>query len=66
MINLGYRANKNNKINYNLVFINSSENSSEIYHGTIIDIADFDNGLLTRYTYEKNTVIIMGTLDGVM
>lgn len=58
MINLGYRANKNNKINYNLVFINSSENSSEIYHGTIIDIADFDNGLLTRYTYEKNTVII--------
>lgn len=58
MINLGYRANKNNKINYNLVFINSSENSSEIYNGTIIDIADFDNGLLTRYTYEKNTVII--------
>jgi hypothetical protein len=58
MINTGYRANKNNKINYNLVFINSSDNSSKIYEGTIIDIADFDNGLLTRYTYEKNTILI--------
>ncbi len=58
MLNLGHRINRNSKINYNVLFINSSSNSSDIYEGTILDIADFDNGLLKRSTYEKNTVII--------
>ena len=58
MVNLGHRINRKNKINYNLLFINSSDNSTDKYQGTILDIADYDNGLLNRYTYEKNTVII--------
>jgi hypothetical protein len=58
MLNLGHRINKQNKLNYNFLFINSSTNSSEFYNGTILDIADDDNGLLQRFTYEKNTLFI--------
>lgn len=58
MLNLGHRINRNSKINYNLLFVNSSSNSTDIYEGTILDIADYDNGLLRRSTYEKNTVLI--------
>jgi hypothetical protein len=58
MLNLGHRINSKNKINYNVLFINSSGNSSEYYNGTILDIADYDNGLLQRLTYEKNTLLI--------
>lgn len=58
MLNVGYRFNKNNKLNYNFVMINSSSSSNEIYQGTIIDIADYDNGLLVRKVYEKNTIFV--------
>jgi hypothetical protein len=58
MLNVGYRLNRNHKINYNLVFINSTNSQNEIYKGTIIDIADYDNGLLQRKIYEKNTILI--------
>ncbi|MGF1584720.1 MAG: TonB-dependent receptor domain-containing protein [Bacteroidales bacterium] len=58
MLNIGHRINMQNKINYNFLFINSSGNSSEFYNGTILDIADDDNGLLQRFTYEKNTLLI--------
>jgi hypothetical protein len=58
MLNVGYRFNKNNKLNYNFVLINSTNSSNEIYQGTIIDIADYDNGLLVRKVYEKNTILI--------
>jgi hypothetical protein len=58
MLNLGYKFNKNHKLNYNMVFINSSDNSNEEYRGTIIDIADDNNGLLIRKVYEKNTILI--------
>ncbi|MDD3875587.1 MAG: carboxypeptidase-like regulatory domain-containing protein [Bacteroidales bacterium] len=58
MINLGYKMNRNHKVFYNLVLINSSENSNEEYVGTIIDIADNGNGYLNIKTYEKNTIFI--------
>jgi hypothetical protein len=58
MFNLGYRFNKNHKLNYNFVLINSTENSNEVYKGTIIDIADNDNGLMVRKIFEKNTLLI--------
>ncbi|MFO7873161.1 MAG: carboxypeptidase-like regulatory domain-containing protein [Bacteroidales bacterium] len=58
MLNLGHRIDRHNKINYNFLFINSAGNSSEFYNGTILDIADHDNGLLQRFSYEKNTLLI--------
>lgn len=58
MINLSYKYNRNHKINYNLFLINSAENSNENYKGTIIDIADYNNGLMIRRIFEKNTILI--------
>lgn len=58
MLNAVYKFNNNNKLKYNFIFINSSEQSNENYNGTIIDIADNDNGLLNRKTYEVNSVFI--------
>ncbi|MCU0350860.1 MAG: carboxypeptidase-like regulatory domain-containing protein, partial [Flavobacterium sp.] len=58
MLNAVYKINNNNKLKYNFIFINSSEQSNENYSGTIIDIADNDNGLLNRKTYEVNSVFI--------
>ncbi len=58
MLNVGYAFNKNHKINYNFVLVNSTDNSNEIYKGTIIDIADYDNGLMIRKVYERNTLFI--------
>jgi len=58
MMNINYTFKTHNKINYNFVYINSSKNATGIYEGTFIDIANDDNGLLTRKTYEKNTILI--------
>jgi len=58
MLNVVFKANNKNKLFYNLLFINSSENANEQYKGTIIDIADNDNGYLNRRSFEKNTIII--------
>lgn len=58
MLNLQYKMNSSHQVNYNLIFINSSEQKNEDYQGTIEDIADFDNGRLIRRTYEKNTLLI--------
>jgi len=58
MFNAVYKINNANKLKYNFIFINSSEQSNNNYEGTIIDIADNDNGLLNRKTYEVNTVYI--------
>jgi hypothetical protein len=56
--NLSYKINKKNSLRYHFLFINSSSNSTERYEGTILDIADYDNGLLVRKTYTKNSVFI--------
>jgi hypothetical protein len=58
MLNLGYKFNKDHKISYNLILINTSESFNEVYKGTIIDIADNDNGLVIRKIYERNTILM--------
>ncbi len=58
MLNVGYKLKKKHKLNYNLIFINSTDNTFDKYEGTIIDIADYNNGLLIRNTYKKNTILI--------
>lgn len=58
MFNLGYSQNKNNRVNYNFFLINNASNSSETYRGTIIDIADNNNGLMIRRIFDRNTIII--------
>lgn len=66
MLNAGLKLSKKHNVNYNLLFINSSQNSNEQYKGTIIDIADNDNGYMNRRSYERNRVMIhqlLGTHD---
>ncbi|MFW5792853.1 MAG: TonB-dependent receptor domain-containing protein [Bacteroidota bacterium] len=64
MFNAGYEINNDSRLNYNFILVNSSNQTNEDYHGTIIDIADYDNGRLIRGTYEKNT-LMMNQLLGV-
>lgn len=58
MFSAAYRMNTRNKISFNTLFVNSSEQSREIYTGTIRDIADNDNGLKQRANYQKNTLMV--------
>jgi TonB-dependent receptor len=58
MINIGYKINNSNKINFNSLFINTSSLSKEEYEGYIVDIANDGNGLIRRNKFEKNTLWI--------
>lgn len=58
MLNAGYQFSASSSLYYNLLFINSSNQLNENYQGTILDIANYDNGLLSRKTFEKNTLFI--------
>ncbi len=58
LLNTGFSLNKNHKIHYNFLFINSSENETEQYTGLLIDIANDYNGLLIRRNYERNSIFI--------
>lgn len=58
MFNANYRINEKNKIAYNFLFVNSSDQSRDIYSGFIRDIAEDDNGLIQRGTYIQNKILI--------
>jgi len=58
MFNAAYRLNNNNKISYNFLLVNSSNQFRDTFNGTIRDIAEQDNGLIQRGTYIKNTLMI--------
>jgi hypothetical protein len=58
MANIGYKINKNNKLNFNTLYINTSSQSKEEFYGFIVDIANDGNGLIRRFNYEKNSLWI--------
>jgi hypothetical protein len=58
MFNANYKINKNHNIRYNLLFINSSEQSKDIYKGYVRDLAENDNGLILRNTYVQNQLMV--------
>jgi len=58
MGNVGYKINAKNKINFNSIFINTSNQTKEEYEGFIVDIANDGNGLLRRLFYERNQLFI--------
>lgn len=61
MFNANYRLNKNHKIGYNFLFVNSSEQTRDTYLGTDRDYEN-DNApadlLVQRGTFTQNTVFI--------
>lgn len=58
MLNLGYKLNKANKVNFNSVFINTSSLTKEEFSGLIVDIANDGNGLIRRNEFKKNALWI--------
>lgn len=58
MLNLVYSINPNNRVSYNFLAINTSNQTVDEFRGTIVDIADFDNGFLRRTTFIKNTLFV--------
>lgn len=55
MFNADYKINDNHKIGYNLLFINSSNLSNDIYDGYLVDIAESETGgIIQRNTYVQN------------
>ncbi len=58
MFNAGYSINDNHNMAYNFLFVNSSDQSRDIYTGFIRDIAEDDNGLIQRGTYIQNTLMV--------
>src|SRR5690606_10505302 len=58
MFNAGYEINDNHKLSYNLLFVNSSDQSRDSYRGFLRDIAENDNALVQRATYVENTLFV--------
>lgn len=58
MFAANYRINENNKISYNLLFVNSSDQSRDSYYGFIRDLAEDGNGLIQRGTYIENRLML--------
>ncbi|WET01034.1 TonB-dependent receptor [Flavobacterium sp. YJ01] len=59
MFNANYRLNKNHKIGYNFLFVNSSEQTRDTYFGSDRDFDNSDASLqVQRGTFTQNTVII--------
>ncbi|MBZ4037227.1 TonB-dependent receptor [Flavobacterium sp. 17A] len=59
MFNANYRLNKNHKIGYNFLYVNSSEQTRDTYLGSDRDFDNSDASLLVqRGTFTQNTVMI--------
>jgi hypothetical protein len=58
MLNLGYKINNSNKLSFNSIFINTSSQTKEEFTGSIVDIANDNNGLIRRNKYDENSLFI--------
>lgn len=58
LFNANYIVNAKNKLSYNFMFVNSSEQSNDNFTGFIRDLAEEDNGLLQRGTYSQTQLFI--------
>ena len=58
MFNANYKINQHHTLKYNFLYINSSEQSRDLYYGFIRDLAEDDNGLIQRNTYIQNKLMV--------
>lgn len=58
LVNIGYKINKGNKINFNSVYINTSSLSRKDYIGYYVDGGEANDGFIRRNVYDKNTLMI--------
>lgn len=62
ILNLGYRLNQKNTFHYNVLYISALNDKVESYTGTIMDIADYNNGLLLRKVVVRNALLVQQLL----
>lgn len=58
LFNANYIIDSKNKLSYNLMFVNSSTQTNDIFTGFIRDIAENGNGLMQRGTYSQTKLFI--------
>lgn len=58
MANIGYRIDNSNKVNFNTLFINTSNQQTEEYRGYAADFAEDGLGFIRRNTYTKTNLWI--------
>lgn len=58
LLNLGYKINNRNKVQFNSLFINSSKQSTEELRGRVVDLANDGNGLLRINLYKKTSLFV--------
>ncbi|TJZ61438.1 TonB-dependent receptor [Sphingobacterium olei] len=58
LLGLNFSPNSKNRINYNLVYINSSNQFYDEFSGYMVDLNEDGMGLLQRSTFDQNRLII--------
>lgn len=58
LLNANFLMDSKNKLAYNMLFVNSSDQSNAIFTGFIRDLAEQDNGLMQRGTYLQTTLLV--------
>ena len=58
MFNAGLNIKPGSKIKYNFLFVNSAEQENDEYRGFIRDIAEENNGLIRRGTYNQTQLYV--------
>jgi len=58
MANVAYKINSRNKINFNSLFINTSDQQTDEFRGFEVDKANDGNGFMRINTFTKTTLII--------
>ncbi|SHI46359.1 TonB-dependent receptor [Flavobacterium terrae] len=58
MFNANYSINSSHKIGYNFLFVNSSDQTRDIYNGFLRDQAEDGTGLVQRATYTQNQLLV--------
>lgn len=58
LFNAGYVLNTKHRLSYNFMFVNTSSQTNDWYRGFIRDLAENDNGLIQRGTYQQNKLFV--------
>lgn len=58
LFNANYLLNAKNKLSYNFLFVNSSQQTNDLFTGFIRDLAEDNNGLMQRGTYAQTRLFV--------
>ncbi len=58
MLNAGFQFNQSNRLSYNFLFVNSSDQYRDTYSGFIRDLAENSTGIVQRGTFRQNKIFV--------